>query len=172
MSMKSVGFGWELIAIDNYGANLYVPINAAITILGIQMDVAYMPTYAPASQMAAEILCTAQWVSGTPTFSSDAQAYVNGPTNTDFGEIPGYGGTLFAPSGHTAPVGSFGPGNMLASAILKTWVSTTPTASATARSVSNMGLNIVPPTGSYLVFHMDHLGIPGNVEMQGVLFYQ
>jgi hypothetical protein len=54
--------------------------------------------------------------------------------------------------------------------ILKTWVPDNGTASSTSRHFSaSPGLELA--ADDYLVFHMNHAGVPGDAEMQVVLEY-
>jgi hypothetical protein len=54
--------------------------------------------------------------------------------------------------------------------ILKTWVPSDGTASATARNVTAYPSLTLNP-GDYLAFHMDHARVSGDAEMQLVLHY-
>ena len=54
--------------------------------------------------------------------------------------------------------------------ILKTWVPADGTGGYTSRQFSSQAA-LALNKGDYLVFHMDHAGVSGDVEMQGVLQY-
>jgi hypothetical protein len=56
------------------------------------------------------------------------------------------------------------------SVILKAWVPADGTDSATSRAVFGR-LSLALQTGDYLVFTLDHAGMPGEVQMQAALGY-
>jgi hypothetical protein len=159
--MKSVDFGWELNSVHNNGADLFVKILNPITVVGIEMDVAYMATSAPGGSFA-EVLCNAVILPAHPTFTPGDQAYFNGVPSADFG-----GSQFCVPNPAVNCHGGMGTAGALCSVILKTWAP-----AATNRNVVVTGLSIPAPAGSFFLCHMDHAGYPGDIEMQGVLFYQ
>jgi hypothetical protein len=168
--MKSVGFGWELNSVHNNGSDLYAQILHNMSIKGIEMDLAFMITAAPGvfgKGEFAEVLCFAFISPSKPTFTPGAPGYSNGAPNPDFGASAFY--TTQASEGAHGGIGGL---NTLASVILKSWVPPSGEASATCRNVVVTGLDIYAAAGSYLVLHMDHAGYAGDVEMQGVLFYE
>jgi hypothetical protein len=126
-----------------------------------------MVTSAPTTAGPADVLCQAAVSRGAaPTFNNaGGHAYVNLSADADFGAT-----TVYNPNGLT--VGSDGTllKDVFYTAVLKTWVPTTPTASATSRQVLAVP-SLALSAGDYLVFHMDHTGVQGDVEMQVVLQY-
>jgi hypothetical protein len=161
--MLSIPIGWEISNIMNGGANIVIPLARAITILGYQIDISLgftAPTAGPV-----EVLCTGMIANGAPTFTGAPQ-YASGPAwpNPDFKPAQLVNLNKF----NINPEGYEGYGALFAS-ILKTNAPT-----ATGKTLCMPGLSISAPAGSSLVFHMDAMSagtVPGDVEMQGVVFY-
>jgi hypothetical protein len=158
------GFGWEITNINNNGANVYFEIQNAMRLHSLDVDVAFMITSLPSAPGFAEVLCTGGvFRDTTPIFVDGPQQYVGWQGAPGFGTFQ-----ISNPNGLNAFGGGGGENFQLA--ILKTWVPADGTGSATWRNVSiELGLSLNP--GDYLVFHMDHAGVPGDVEMQGTLGY-
>jgi hypothetical protein len=162
--MLSIPIGWEISNVLNGGANVVIPLARAITVLGYQIDISLgftAPTAGPA-----EVLCTGMIANGTPTFAGAPQ-YASGPAWPNPDVKPAL---LVNPYKFSInPMGYLGYGALFAS-ILKTNAPT-----ACGKTLCMSGLNISAPAGSSLVFHMDAMSVgtvPGDVEMQGVLFYE
>ena len=162
----SAGFGWELTNLNGDGADVYFQATRNMLLTFVDVDVAFMITSPPASQGFAEVLCVAG-VShgGPPNLGPAPQAYVELPASTDFGAVQ-----LYNPANLTGPYNTqLAQGQVLA-LILKTWVPRDGTGSSTYRHVT-VAPSATLNTGDYLVFHMDHAGVPGDCEMQVTLGY-
>lgn len=162
--MRSAGFGWEINSANNNGANAFCKFLNSVTITGIQVDVSFM-TLTPGNGFA-EVLCTVSLASSRPIFDTTPQAYVTGPgmPQGDFGGFQ----IQQASTSEGVHGGGMG-GGALASIILKTYCQN---GGHDVRDVVITGLNIPVVAGNFIIFHMDHMGVSGDVEMQGVLFYQ
>jgi hypothetical protein len=165
--MKTASFGWELTNVSNDGADFYSKTLNPGTICGIELDVAFMVTKVPAAAGFAEVLCTSVIMPAMPVFPPGSQAFYYTPPQADFADPQ-----FYVPN---STIGSHAyalSGGVLAAVILKTWVATTGVASETHRNVVVMGLNIPIVAGNYFLLHLDHMGIAGDIEVQGVLYYQ
>jgi hypothetical protein len=162
--MLSIPIGWEVSNILNGGANVVVPLARAIKILGYQIDISLGFT-APATGPV-EVLCTGMIANGSPSFAGAPQ-YASGPAWPN----PDVKSALLVNPGkfNINPMGYMGYGALFAS-ILKTNAPT-----AAGKTLCMSGLNIAAPVGASLVLHMDAMSVgsvPGDVEMQGVIFYE
>ncbi len=166
--MKSMAFGWELTNLVNDGADLYSKVFRDITILGIEMDVSFMPLAAPVVGGWAEVLCGAYISSVLPKFAAGPQGwFITDPDNA-------FSASSFytPPNKNVGAIGGAVGANALALVILKTWVATNPIGGESQRNVVVPGLSMFAPANSYLVFHMDHAGKAGDAEMQSVIYYR
>jgi hypothetical protein len=167
MTNAIASFGWEILNLNGTGANVYFRAINDIVLTMVDIDVAFMITANPVTPGAAEIVCQGSVSRGSvPTFdNSGKHAYIGIVQSNDFGTV-----TLSNPNG----LGLVFDPNLLQdkffSIILKSWVPLDGTAAATYRHVSTQP-SLRVNAGDYLVFHMDHLGVPGDVEMQVVLTY-
>jgi hypothetical protein len=159
--MLSFTFGWEISPFVNGGANLVIPINKNITVVGYQIDIA-LGFQTPVSGFS-QVLCTGNVVPSEPTFSG-VQQYFIGPVN---GNGDTTAATAVNPNNFTMNAGGAGWSGPLFAAILKTNAP-----DAMGRSICMPGLGITAAAGSFITFHMDGAGCPGDVEMQGVIFYK
>lgn len=158
-------FGWEASNLSGNGVNMSVKILNNIFLQTVNADLSATILSAKAAGFA-EILC----VGGVsrqvgPSFDSSPQAYVSFPASSHFGAVTADNpNNLTLAYDHTMSDGQF------LAVILKTWVPADGTASATSRQVlayPSLNLN----AGDYLVFHMDHLGVGVDAEMQIVMSY-
>lgn len=160
-----VGFGWEISNIDNNGADVFFEVRDTMILNSINVDVAFMITSAPAQAGFAEVLCDGGVSRGAkPTFSAPPQAYIGFAPSANFGTL-----TPHNPSGLNVGLGGVVQ-DLFFNVILKTWVPADGAGGYTSRQVyaqPGLALN----KGDYLVFHMDHAGVGGDVEMQAVLTY-
>ena len=160
-----VGFGWEVSNIDNNGADVFFEVRNPMILTSINVDVAFMITGAPSQAGFAEVLCDGGVSRGAkPTFSNSPQAYIGFPASANFGDL-----TPHNPNHLNVGLGAVVQ-DLFFNVILKTWVPAHGTGGYTSRQVyaqSGLALN----KGDYLVFHMDHAGVGGDVEMQAVLQY-
>lgn len=167
--MKTLNFGWEAAHLNNNGCNLIVPIAQTMTIQKIQVDVSTMflqPQWGATGY--AEVLAGGWVTYGTPVFSGDAHDYNWGPAP--------WGSPTLATSFHD-PNG-IGPGGGVSPGALFTFILKTQAPADADRQavIDNIGLLVNGPAtpggpGNFLVFHMDHAGVPIDCEMQGVLYY-
>lgn len=160
-----VGFGWEINNIDDNGADVFFAVRDTMILNSINIDVAFMITSLPAQPGFAEVLCDGG-VSrqAKPIFAPPPQAYIGFPASANFGEL-----TLHNPNQLNVGLGGVVQ-DLFFNVILKTWVPENGAGAYTSRQVyaqPGLALN----KGDYLVFHMDHAGVGGDVEMQAVLTY-
>jgi hypothetical protein len=164
--LMSAGFGWEIRNINDNGADAYFQVAESMILSAANIDVAFMITGAPTVPGYAEVLCGgAVSRGGPPSFYSGPQAYTLSPNSPNFGNVQ-----IYNPNGLSIGNDYFLLQDQFYQVILKTWVPLDGTASSTHRQVRvtpSLQLN----SGDYLVFHMDHLGVEGDVEMQVVLEY-
>jgi len=159
------GFGWEISNIDNNGADLYFEVLDAMVLSTINIDVAFMLTGPPAQPGFAEVLCMGGVSrAAKPTFSPPPQAYINFPASPHFAQL-----AVHNPNDLNNGIGGVVSG-LFYTVILKTWVPADGTASSTYRHVA-VSPNLVLNKGDFLVFHMDHAGVGGDVEMQTAFQY-
>jgi hypothetical protein len=159
------GFGWEINDINNNGADIFFEVLDSMVLNAMHIDVAFMLTSPPAQPGFAEVLCMGGVSRGAkPTFSDPPATYINLPATSNFGRIgqnnpnklnTGLGGVVQ---------------DLFYSVILKSWVPADGTASSTSRNVS-VQPGLLLSKGDFLVFHMDHAGVGGDVEMQATLQY-
>ena len=159
------GFGWEISDINNNGADLYFEVLAPMVLNNINIDVAFMLTALPAQAGFAEVLCMGGVSRGAkPTFSDSAAAYINLPPSPHFARLAQHN-----PNNLSTGVGGVVDG-LFYTVILKSWVPVDGTASSTDRHVS-VSPGLALSKGDFLVFHMDHAGVGGDVEMQTSFLY-
>ena len=163
---STAGFGWEVTNLDNNGADVYFQVRNEIALNYVHIDTAFMITSPPASPGFAEVLCRAAVSHGAPKFvHGDPGAAFVSQQSVSFGEVQ-----IYNPNHLDVGADGFVLQDVFYHVILKTWVPTDGTASATSRHVSATPLLTVQ-AGDYLVFHMNHAGVPGDAEMQVVLGY-
>jgi hypothetical protein len=159
------GFGWEIVNIYNNGADVFFEVRDTMVLSTINIDVSFMITSAPAATGFAEILCNGGVSRGAkPTFNTSPAAYLNLPPSANFGQL-----TQHNPNKLNIGLGGVVQ-DLFFNVILKTWVPADGTGGYTSRQVYGqpaLALN----KGDYLMFHMDHAGVSGDVEMQAVLQY-
>ena len=150
----------EISDINNNGADLYFEVLNAMVLDSIDIDVAFMLTGPPAQAGFAEVLCMGGVSRGTkPTFSDPPAAYINLPPSPNFARL-----AVHNPNNLSNGVGGVVSG-LFYTVILKTWVPVDGTASSTYRHVV-VSPGLVLSKGDFLVFHVDHAGVGGDVEMQ------
>ena len=163
---KIAGFGWEIGNLDNNGANVYFRVLQGMVLQWVDIDVAFMITSAPGVPGFAEVLCRAG-VSrdAPPSFSGPPHDFILFPASSDFGGVHvhnpnnlsiGYDRALLQDAFYQV--------------ILKSWVPVDGTASSTSRN-AHVEPNLVLSTRDFLVFHMNHAGVPGDAEMQVTMSY-
>ncbi len=166
---KSVGWGWEVVNINNAGEDAVLPVVNAITLKNISVDVAFMPTQAPGVFSGggwAEVLCQGFVLPAPPPAPVKGPAYENAPLSPDFGAPQTQN-----PNGFNSGASAAVVDGQLFAVILKTWIPAGSAAgSATSRNV-NIPLDFAVPAGAVIALHMDHMGVAGDVEMQLTLQY-
>lgn len=167
------GFGWEVTNFHNNGADIYFEVVNAMTLSSINIDVAMAPNPAPTTTGLIELLCTGYvsrggapgTVNGGTAFVSGVNAAVSQPTSANLGPV-----TVFNPN-NLSSTQLVVQQDLFYAVILKSWVPSGGSASATSRQVlasPSLKLN----AGDYLVFRMGHAGVTAcDAEMQGVLQY-
>jgi hypothetical protein len=163
---KIASFGWEVTNLDNNGADIYFQVRSGMTLSSVNIDTAFMITSTPSSAGFAEVLCRAAVSRGVPKFvHGDTGAPFVSPESPNFGRVH-----VYNPNNLGVVNDGFILQDIFYSIILKTWVPDNGTASSTSRHFSaSPGLELA--ADDYLVFHMNHAGVPGDAEMQVVLEY-
>jgi hypothetical protein len=160
-----VGFGWEVVNIDNNGADIFFEVRDTMVLNTINFDVSFMITSLPTAAGFAEILCQGGVSRGAkPTFSTSPASYLNSPPSPNFGSL-----TAHNPNKLNIGLGGVVQ-DLFFNVILKTFVPADGTGGYTSRQVfgqPSLALN----KGDFLMFHMDHAGVGGDVEMQAILQY-
>jgi len=158
-------FGWEACNLSGNGANTYVQVTANMVLQTVNVDVSASILSTKGAGFA-EVLCGGS-VSRkvAPTFGSSPASYVDHSVSGNFGRV------ATENQGNIKIVQDFDMyQDQFLSVILKTWVPSDGTASAVSRHVlayPSLSLD----AGDYLVFHMDHAGMPVDAEMQVVIAY-
>lgn len=166
-SPSFASFGWEVMNLNNNGADVYFKAANNLVLAGADIDLAFMITTAPAAAGFAEVLCRAA-VSpgGPPTFyHGDPGASFVSPQSPDFGNVE-----IHNPNHLSIGNDGYLLENIFYSVILKTWVPKNGIGSSTSRHVrvaQSLSLN----ADDYLVFNMSHAGVSGDCEMQVVFEY-
>lgn len=163
---RCASFGWEVTNLNGNGANAYFSVPVGMLLNSVNVDVSAMPIGVTGAGFA-EVLCyggvSRQVV---PTFdNSGGHDYTSFALSSDFGSV-----TLANPNNLGMVYDGALSQDKFVAVILKTWVPSDGTASATARNVTAYPSLTLNP-GDYLVFHMDHAGISVDAEMQVVINY-
>ena len=164
--LRIASFGWEVTNLNDNGADVYFEVRSGMTLNSVNIDTAFMITSTPASGGFAEVLCRAAVFHGVPKFvHGDSGAPFVSPESPNFGKVH-----VYNPNNLDVVNDGFILQDIFFNIILKTWVPRNGTASSTSRHFSSSpGLELKPD--DYLVFHMNHAGVPGDAEMQVVLEY-
>jgi hypothetical protein len=112
------------------------------------------------------VLCRAAVSHGVPKFvHGDPGAPFVSPESPNFGRVH-----IYNPNNLNVVNDGFVLQDIFYNVILKSWVPRSGTASSTSRHFSSSP-EIQLAAEDYLVFHMNHAGVPGDAEMQVVLEY-
>lgn len=165
-NLRIASFGWEVTNLNDNGADVYFQVRSGMTLNSVHIDTAFMITSTPASPGFAEVLCRAAVSHGVPKFvHGDTGAPFVSPESPNFGRVH-----IYNPNNLNVVNDGFVLQDIFYNVILKTWVPDSGTASSTSRHFSaSPGLELT--ADDYLVFHMNHAGVPGDAEMQVVLEY-
>ena len=129
---RSASFGWELANLNGNGANAYFSVPVGMVLDSLNIDVSAMPLAASGAGYA-EVLCYGG-VSrqAIPMFdNSGGHDYTSFALSSDFGSV-----TIVNPNNLTVAYDPVLYQDKFVSVILKTWVPSDGTASATARNVT------------------------------------
>jgi hypothetical protein len=162
----AASFGWEG-SFNGKGADIYFRVSNNMILNALNIDAAFVIEAVPSAPGLAEVLCQASVSRGAaPTFdNSQGHAYLVEPASSNFGPA-----AIYNPNGLAINENATFGQDLFYSVILKAWVPADGTAGASWRQVRaepTLTLNV----GDYLVFHMDHAGVPVDAEMQVVLEY-
>jgi hypothetical protein len=166
-SQNFASFGWEVVNLDDNGADVYFEVTSNMVLNALDTDVAFMITALPGSPGFTEVLCRAA-VSrgGIPKFyHGDPGASFVSPQSPNFSKTHKHN-----PNHLNVGDDGYLLQDVFYSVILKTWVPATGSGSSPFRHVSAAPA-LVLNAGDYLVFNMSHAGVPGDAEMQVVLQY-
>jgi len=166
-NLRIASFGWEVTNLNDNGADVYFQVRNGMTLTSVNIDAAFMITSAPGSASGfAEVLCRAAVSHGVPKFvPGDPGAAFVSPESPNFGRVE-----IYNPNNLNVVNDGSILQDIFYNVILKTWVPDNGTSSSTSRHFSSspaLALN----AEDYLVFHMNHGGVPGDAEMQVVLEY-
>jgi hypothetical protein len=164
---NAASFGWE-VQLNNNGADVYFPVEKAMILLALDVDTSLMIGPLPAKPGPLEILCTGSVSRGAPPKFANAAgpAYIPWVKSSDFGSV-----SAANPNKVWCNFNDTLAQDLFYSVILKAWVPSDGAASSTARHV-RAEPSILLNKGDYVAFHMDHMGVPCNGEMQVVLNYR
>jgi hypothetical protein len=158
--MSTGNFGWEINSINGNGANMMIPVERDITLTGIQASLSMM--FMAPTAGASEIYAAAWVFPQMPVFdNAGGHAFFNLNGGTDFGAPSFYNPNKLNAHGG----GGSCTQDSLFAAILKTYAP-----ASTAQNIV-MPHSIHIAAGSFLVFHLDHWGVPCDVEMDGIFTY-
>lgn len=163
---QCASFGWEVTNLNGNGANAYFSVPVGMLLNSVNIDVSAIPIAVNGAGFA-EILCYGG-VSrqGVPSFdNAGGHDYISFAPSSDFGSV-----TLANPNNLSMVYDGGLYQDKFVSVILKTWIPSDGTASATARNVTAYPALTLNP-GDYLAFHMDHAGVSVDAEMQVVINY-
>lgn len=153
-ALKCMTFGWELDQMDNNAASMTLPLTRPILLRSIQFTVAYLANAVPTTAVPTDVLVWMQIPgANTPQFAAPVFAWQGQPSSNNHG-------------GTTA-------GGLL-SVILKVVCQPLPSANTATQTVILPVVNVVVPvaTGSGIVFAAEHFGQPGDVEVQGSIYFE
>lgn len=161
MALSAAGFHWEVSGLDGNLAGAYFKVIKSVLLRGLNIEVAYAYASPAATSGYARLLCRVGVVRGAaPQFNSSG---FQSPLSGDFGSL-----RLDNPNNLTVAADSNPFLNIFYATVLKTWVPQPPTACVSARQVrSDRGLNL--RAGDYLVFQINHTGVPGDGQMNVIL---
>lgn len=161
--MNSLFIGWEVSNLVDGGANLVVPVNRNIVIVGYQLTIAM--AYVAQTVGFSEVLSLGAVTNGMPQFATGpGPCYISPPDgyNSDFGAT-----TTVNPNNFLVGGGGIGwNGNLLYSAILKT---NAPQAVNDVLMATNLSFPAGP--GDNIVIHADAAGLVCDWEIQGCIYY-
>ncbi len=146
--MKSFGFGYEAVANVNTKQQ-YISIVKPITIIGIQMSVSF---------------CILQYPGFFENTHAEVLAYAHAPARAlpEIGQV----------TSDDHPAGQPVDSGCIAALILKSWLTSPTQTGQVSGNVTNMGLSIPVAAGEKITLRMSHDGNAGDMEMQGVIFYE
>jgi len=162
-TFNTLPISWEIVNLADGGANLAIQATRALTIVGLQFDIAMAPAPPSFQTGFSEVFAEAAIITGTPTFSTGPERYLAGPAalNSDFKSSP-----IDNPNAFQITNAVIGWTGQLFAVILK---ANLPTCESRSLTLTDLSIDIA--AGNYLVFHMDGAGVPADVEMQGTIFY-
>jgi hypothetical protein len=160
-------FGWELVNLNNNGADIFFEVTNNLVLSAADFDVAFMLTSPPSAPGFVEVLCRAAVCPGAqPMFyKGDPGASFVSPASPNFGKVK-----IHNPHGLNLGNDGYLLQNVFFSVILKSWVTADGTASSTSRHV-RLAQSLALNAGDYLVFNMSHGGVSGDCEMQVTFEY-
>jgi hypothetical protein len=159
--MPTGTFGWEINKISGNGANMIVPIKCPMIITGIQVSISMMFLGGPPG--ASEIYAGAWVFPEEPQFDdTGGHDFFKLEYSGDFGAMRFHDPNGIQPHGDC---GSYKQDGLFI-AILKTYAP-----QSTSQNIW-MPHEIDVKAGGFLVFHLDHWGIPCDVECDGVFTYE
>jgi hypothetical protein len=164
-SPRNAGFGWSIPQLDNTSAYALFRVTQEVRLLFADIDASYRPSQAGESPASAQARCRA-WVSRgqAPGFGGvQASAAGASPPSASFGAIEYFNPAKLTVAGDAAPLQ-----DVFYSVVLRSWVPRDGTTSQAARVVSTRP-SVTLHVGDFLVFGIDHQGVPGDVGVQAVL---
>jgi hypothetical protein len=160
-------FGWELVNLNNNGADVFFEVTNNLVLSAADFDVAFMLTSPPSAPGFVEVLCRGAVCPGAPPtfYKGDPGASFVSPASPNFGKVK-----IHNPHGLNLGNDGYLLQNVFFSVILKSWVTADGTASSTSRHV-RLAQSLALNAGDYLVFNMSHGGVSGDCEMQVTFEY-
>ena len=160
-ALSAAGFHWEVSGLDGNLAGAHFKVVKSVVLRGLNIEVAYAYASPAATSGYARLLCKVGVVRGAaPQFNGSG---FQSPPSEDFGSL-----RIDNPNNLTVVADSNPFLNIFCATVLKTWVPQLPTACVSARQVrSDRGLSL--RAGDYLVFQLNHAGVPGDGQMNVIL---
>jgi hypothetical protein len=162
----ATSFGWAVNELGNNTVYAYFRVAHSLTLETVNIDVSCVPCVGAKAPSFTETLCRA-WISRglAPSFNNGQVGSSDAIPAADFGTISVYNPNTLGLTCDAAPLQ-----DLFYAVVLKSWVPMDGTAAAASRGVFARP-SLVLRAGDYLVFSIDHSGVPGGVTVQAVLGY-
>lgn len=156
---KMLSVGWEAAYLHNSGANYFLPVNRAITIIGYSITFTVYPWNA---QPAAALYIIS--VGSSPAVTGDLAHYPSAYYPYGMGD---FSSAVPMPYGGSTVFGDIGENASIVRTVLKTHGDTV------VKVCEANGLDIPVPAGSTIINHVDVSGADvDDCEVQGVIYYR
>jgi len=165
-SSNIAAFGWEIDNLNNSSAAVYFKVQQSLVLNLVDMDVSFCPPSQPAQSGLSEVLCRGQVSRGAPPVFNTAGILYFPPSSPAFGPLQ-----TLNPGGLQIGTDAQPFQDTFLNVILKSWIPSDGTSSATYRHVQ-IAPSLSVSAGDYLVFTMNGGEITLDAEMQVILTFQ